>query len=66
MGLLKVLLKEPNLILHRGDQTFHLGIRLLTRIFSICLAEATTSSSVRHPSFCTSAFDLLLSLDLDL
>ena len=28
VGLLKVLLKEPNLILHRGDQTFHLGIRL--------------------------------------
>ena len=28
VGLLKVLLKEPNLILHRGDKTFHLGIRL--------------------------------------
>ena len=28
VGLLKVLLKEPNLILHRGDQTFHPEIRL--------------------------------------
>ena len=28
VALLKVLLKEPNLILHSGDQTFHLGIRL--------------------------------------
>ena len=33
VGLLKVLLKEPNLILHRGDQTFHLGSCLLLQDF---------------------------------
>ena len=26
VGLLKVLFKEPNLILHSGDQALHLGI----------------------------------------
>ena len=33
MGVLEVLFKEPDLILHRSDQTFHFGIRLLLEDF---------------------------------
>ena len=29
VGLLKVLLKDPDLVLHSRDQAFHFGIRLL-------------------------------------
>ena len=33
VGLLKVRLEEPNLILHCGNQTFHLGICLFLQDF---------------------------------
>ena len=53
--LLKVLLKDPDLVLHSRDQAFHFEIRLLLEdLFYPSSCGNHVLPVCRHPNFCTS------------